>query len=85
MPSRPFRLGLGEEFRTDRFAVTAEGDQPVARQDRFQARLALEKRLSAQINCVLKHQIEGAILELCFMTQRVLQQLEMRDAVLSDL
>jgi hypothetical protein len=56
----------------------------VARQDRFQPLLALEKRLFAQVGCVLKHEIEGAIQKLRFMAQRVLKQLEMRDAVLSD-
>ena len=41
-------------------------------------------RLLAQVHCVLKHEIESAILELRFMAQRILEQLEMRDAVLSD-
>jgi hypothetical protein len=84
MPSRPFPLGLGEVFRTVRFAVMAESDQPVTWQDRFQPLLALEKRLFAQVHCVLKHKIKSAIQELRFVAQRVLKQLEMRDAVFSD-
>src|SRR5712671_3650196 len=41
-------LCLGKEFGTLPFAVSAEGDQLVARQNRLQPLLALEKRLLAQ-------------------------------------
>ena len=64
--------------------MRAEGDQPVARQNCLQPLLALEERLLAQVRCVLEHEIESAIQQLRFMAQRVLKQLEMRDAVLSD-
>jgi hypothetical protein len=32
----------------------------------------------------VKHQVEGEVLQLCFMAQRILQKLEMRYAVLAD-
>jgi hypothetical protein len=77
-------IGLSEEFRAVPFTVSAEGDQLVARQNCLQPLLALEKRLLAQVHCVLKHEIEGAIQEVRLMAQRILKQLEMREAVLSD-
>src|SRR4051812_49609114 len=64
--------------------MRAEGDQPVARQNRLQPLLALKERMLAQVRCVLEHEVESAIQQLRFMAQRVLQQLEMRDAVFSD-
>src|SRR3954469_1972433 len=79
-----FPLGLGEEFGAVPFAVSAEGNQLVARQNCLQPHLALAQRLLAQVRRLLKHEIEGAVQELCFMAQRVVKQLEMRDAVLTD-
>ena len=64
--------------------MSAEGDQLVARQDGLEPLLALEERQLAQVLAVLEHEIEGAIQQLRFMAQRVLKQLEMRDAVFSD-
>ena len=64
--------------------MSAEGDQLVARQNCLQPLLALDKRLLAQVHRVLEHEIESAIQQLRFMAQRVLKQLEMRDAVFSD-
>ena len=43
-PFEALPLGLGEEFRTVPFAVSAEGDQLVARQNRLQSLFALEER-----------------------------------------
>jgi hypothetical protein len=41
-PFEALPLGLGEEFRTVPFAVSAEGDQLVARQNRLQPLLTLK-------------------------------------------
>ena len=40
------------------------------------------QRQARKIFAVLKHEIEGAVEELCFTAQRILQELEMRNAVL---
>src|ERR1700760_2261244 len=81
---QPLSLGFREELPTIRFAVTAERDQLVARQDGFEPFLALEQRLLPQVRTCLEHQIESAIQKLRLMPQRVLEQLKMRDAILSD-
>ena len=47
------RAGLTLPETADLLKVAADGDQAVARQDRFQPLLALEKRLFAQVRCVL--------------------------------
>jgi len=77
-------LGFREEFPTVRFSVTAERDQLVAWQDGFEPFLALEERLLPQIHSVLEHQVENAVQKLRLVSQRVLEQLKMRDAILSD-
>ena len=53
----------------------------MARQDAAQPFLALEKRKAAQIFAVAEHHVEDAVEELRLMAQRVLQELEARDAV----
>src|SRR3954470_5184288 len=78
-----FPLGLGEEFRAVPFTVSAEGDQLVAWQNCLQSLFTLKEGVVAQVRCVLKHEIESAIQELRLVAQRILKQLEMRDAILA--
>jgi hypothetical protein len=77
-------LGLSEELFAGPFAVTAERDQLVARQNGLEPLLAFEERPLPQVLSVLEHKIESAVKKLRLMAQRVLKKLEMRHPVLSD-
>src|ERR1700712_3279067 len=54
----------------------------MTRQDGFKPLLAFEEGQSPQVLAILKHEVEGAKLELRLFAERVLQELKMRDAVL---
>src|SRR4051794_25269903 len=69
-----FPLGLGAEFGAVPFAVSAEGNQLVARQNCVQPPLAVAERRLAQVRRLLKHEVEGAVQRLWFMPERVVKQ-----------
>src|SRR5581483_9673780 len=77
-------LGFREEGRTFDFAMRAERDQLVARQNGFETFLALEEGLLPQVPPFLEHQVKSAVQKLRLVSQRILEQLKTRDAILSD-
>lgn len=72
MPSRPFALGFLEEFDAECLPVAAEPDELVFGQDSFEAFFALRERQPAKILSILKHQVEGEVLQFGFMAKGVL-------------
>ena len=70
------------EFCPEGLAVTAECNQLMARQDCLEPLFAFKQRKSAQILPIVEHKVEHAVEKLRLVTERVLQQLEMRNPVL---
>ena len=60
-------FGFGEELLPIAFAVRAERDQLVVRQDGLEPFLSLEQRQLPQILAVREHEVERAVQELGFM------------------
>ena len=80
-PLKAIALCFLEELPARCLAVTAERYQPVVRQDILEPLFAIEQRQTAQILTIQKHEVEGAVKQLRFVAERILQQLKMRDAV----
>jgi hypothetical protein len=66
MPSMP-PFSFGEELLPVAFAVRAERDQLVVRQDGLEPFLSLEQRQVPQILAAREHEVERAVQELGFM------------------
>ena len=60
-------FGLGEELLPVAFAVCAERNQLMARQDGLEPFLSLEQRQLPQILAARDHEVERAVQELGFM------------------
>ncbi|MDB6147084.1 MAG: hypothetical protein JWO45_748, partial [Spartobacteria bacterium] len=73
--------GFLEEFCAERLSMPAEGDELMAGQDGAKAAFALKQREAAQIISIMEHEVERAILKFRFVSERVLQQLEVRNAM----
>src|ERR1700761_7036429 len=69
-------LGLGKELLAAAFAVTAEGNE--------QTHFSFKQRQRAKVFAFRKHKVEDAVEKFCFVAKRILQQLKMGSAILSN-
>ena len=81
MPSRPCFSASAKNFVPNSVRCWLKESSWLARQNAAQPLLALKKRKAPQIFAVAEHHVEDAVEELRLMAQRILQQLEARDAV----
>src|SRR4051812_44509645 len=70
------QLSFCEELCAATFAVVAECDQLVARQDGLEPLLALEERQRTEVLAVCEHEVKCAVQKLGLAAQGVLKQLE---------